>query len=102
MKFNTSLTYKPNNDGYKSKKPSMTIPGQTYSLPQIINRLRSGLPVQAIKAGYNPDGFPMYDDLTDIDQFKNAIKQKLNAINEKIEAIKAKKEAASEAKATTE
>lgn len=77
----------------RKKKPSLTVAGQSYSIEQVVQRLRAGLPVQVLKSGFNPDGFPKFDDLTSLDQFKAAIKRKEAAINEKIEAIKAKKAA---------
>jgi len=93
IKFNSQFNYKNDNKGYQNRKPSMTVPGQSYSLAKVIERVRAGLPVQVIKSGYNPDGFPKYDDLTDIDQFKAMVKNKEANINEKIKQAKANKEA---------
>lgn len=71
----------------------MAVPGQSYSISQVIERLRSGLPVQVIKSAFNPDGFPKFDDLTTLDQFKKSLEIKAKSINDRIAEIKAKKEA---------
>lgn len=93
MKFKTMFTYHQSNKGFVSTEPSMTIPNQSFTLPKVVERLRNGLPIHTTYAGYNPDGFPRYDDLTSLDQFKKLLQAKEQAINEKIAAIKAKEAA---------
>jgi len=93
MKYNSCWSYENNNKGFKSNKPSLAVPGQAYSIPQVIERLRAGLPVQVLRSGFNPDGFPKYDDLTSLDAFKAMLKNKESKINERIQAIKDKNKA---------
>lgn len=94
MKFNNSLEYQRDSKAFKREEPKKVIPGQAYNIEQVMARIRAGLPVSVLKSGYNPDGFPKYDDLTDIDSFRKAVKEKENVINAKIKAAKDQKEAA--------
>lgn len=90
MKFKTQFSYTQTNKGYTNKKPSEAIEGQSFTLPKVIERLRNGLPISVKSSGYNPDGFPKFDDLTTLDAFKQALQQKEKIIEEKINAIKLK------------
>lgn len=98
MKYNTMYNTEPRKStAQKSKKGSLAIPGQSFSLAQAIERIRAGLPVKALSYGYNPDGFPKVDDLTTIEQFKKTVQAKLETVNNKIAEIKASNKARSEA-----
>lgn len=72
----------------------MAIPGQSYNIAQVIERVRAGLPTKVLGYGYNPDGFPVMDDLTTLEQFKKAVKVKEQKINEKVKAVEAQNKAA--------
>jgi len=94
MKYNTSFNSVPREStAYKSNKPSKAVPGQAYSIAQAIERLRAGLPIKALNVGYNPDGYPVMDDLTSLEQMKRIVDSKQEKITARIEAAKAKKEA---------
>lgn len=89
--FKDSWNYQVNNEaGWRSRHPSKAIPGQALSLPVIVERLRAGLPVNVLRSGFNPDGFPKFDDLTTLDQFKNYLKNKTKDVTERINELKQK------------
>lgn len=66
-------------------KPSKTVPGQSLSIKLAVERVRQGLPVQAVRMFYDPPGsespMPRIKDLTDIEELESylrSVKDKLN------------------------
>jgi len=101
MKFRTQFTYESRSDGYKNRQPSMTVPGQAYSIQQAVERLRAGLPVKVTGFGYNPDGLPLIKDLTDIEQLRQLVQNKELTLKQKVKEFEAKLKQTTDQSATT-
>lgn len=91
-RFKDVFTYVPKEPIKRVKKASIVVPGQTVSLAKMVERMRAGLPVSIRNSGFNPDGFPVMDDLTSLDEFRKTLQRKVENVKERIKTIKEKNE----------
>lgn len=92
-KFRAAYLYTPD-PGESKFGISMTIPGQSYSVQEALNRIQKGLPVPGRNYTYQEDGEtdpPMrMNDLTDIDIAKDHLKSIRDAQKKAVDEIKRK------------
>ena len=87
FKIANSMNYQfTHQTGEKSTKPSMTIPDQTMSIREILDRYARGLPIEAGKVpiydgeDYTPD--PRYMDLADRQEYMEYAKDQIKSYQE--------------------
>lgn len=72
-------------EGEKNFQPSQTIPDQTMSLPELIERFTRGLPITTFKHVYDPDGQlpnPKTMDLAEVHEMRKQAIQEIQRITE--------------------
>lgn len=93
IKFQTSHNYTVS-EGVKSKKPSMTQPDQVYTLKELLERQKNGIPIQGQHMEYieGETPLPIINDLTDLMAIGDQLSEIEADYKEKIARLKERKQ----------
>jgi len=74
MMYKTPFNSEPDK-GEVTSMPSVTIPGQTLSIAEMLNRINNGQPISRNQLEFTNEDepFPKVKDLTDLDDVKQSI-----------------------------
>lgn len=105
FKYQFDPEYTGSNDGEVNNEPSQTIPDQNLSVKTLLERHTRGLPMQANyhEGEYFGIEIPRIDDLTDLEEARNRLKQAAEEFSAKVKAeLQAAEERRAEAAAAAE